>query len=42
MLHGGILKVGDLQVTMGFNTIIVIHDLDDLGYPLQVLRRWIE
>ena len=24
--------MGDPQVTMGFNTKMVIHDLDDLGY----------
>ena len=27
------LKIGDPQVTMGFSTNMVIHDLDDLGYP---------
>jgi hypothetical protein len=25
--------MGDPQVTMGFNTKLVIHDLDDFGYP---------
>ena len=25
--------MGDPQVTIGFNTKLVIHDLDDFGYP---------
>ena len=28
---GGFLKMRDPQVTIGFNTKMVIHDLDDLG-----------
>jgi hypothetical protein len=29
----GFSKMGDPILTMGFNTKIVIHDLDDLGVP---------
>ena len=32
--HEGFLKMGDPQVTIGFNTKMVIHDLDDLGVLL--------
>ena len=29
----GFRKIGDPQVMVGFNTTMVVHDLDDLGYP---------
>ena len=33
-------KMGDFQVTMAFNTRMVIHDLDDLGYPCFRWNPW--
>ena len=33
MVKTGFLKMVDLQVTMAFNVTMIIHDLDDLGYP---------
>ena len=33
MVKTRFLKMGDLQVTMAFNATMVVHDLDDLGFP---------
>jgi hypothetical protein len=31
--HMGFLKIRNRKASMGFTTKMVIHDLDDLGYP---------